>query len=283
MHQASYVERLAHLDDDCSFETFRSRRHELAWVTHTRPDICATVAIMSQVTSDTFERKHIKTLNDGITLAKTYPKRGLRQQSLDAKSLRIVAFSDSSFANLHDQGTQLGYIVLLVDKDMRFNWLQFASYKCKRVVRSVLAGETYAFVDGFDMAYTLRHDLRNIISKDIPLTLVTDSESLFKVIVKSTTTTERRLMIDVKVAREAYARHDISDVGWLRSHNNPADGLTKIGKCTSLTRLLDTGVLQLEVEQWVIRTTDDDVLNKSSNNPIFDVAPATDDTAANAN
>ena len=48
-----------------------------------------------------------------------------------------------------------------------------------------------------------RHELCTLSFK-ILLSMFTDSESLFKVIGKSTTTTEKRLMIDVKAAREAY-------------------------------------------------------------------------------
>ena len=41
----------------------------------------------------------------------------------------------------------------------------------------------------------------------------TDSEELFKVIVKSTTTTEKRPMIDVEAGREAYNEEQISEFG----------------------------------------------------------------------
>lgn len=57
--------------------------------------------------------------------------------------------------------------------------------------------------------------------------MITYSELLFKVIVKSSITTENRLMVDIRDARVAYERGDISDVGWIRSPSNVADGLTK--------------------------------------------------------
>ena len=104
---------------------------------------------------------------------------------------------------------------MLCDATKKCNVLHFASYKSQRVVRSILGGETYAFADGFDFAYLMRHDLQRMLKRKIPLTMITDSEQLFKVIIKSTTTTEKRLMIDVETARAAYNEGEISDVGWI--------------------------------------------------------------------
>lgn len=120
--------------------------------------------------------------------------------------------------------------------------------------RSVMGAEVLAFADGFDYAYLLRHDLQSVIGHSLPLAILTDSESLFKTIVKSTTTTEKRLMIDIREAREAYGKQEISDVGWIRSEDNPADGLTKPAPCAALERLMDMGSLDTPVQQWVVRT-----------------------------
>lgn len=73
---------------------------------------------------------------------------------------------------------------MLTDQTQRENILPFYSYKFKRIVRPVLRGETYALSEGFDVAYMLWHDLQLMIGRRIPLTMLTDSESLFKVIVK---------------------------------------------------------------------------------------------------
>lgn len=79
--------------------------------------------------------------------------------------------------------------------------------------------------------------------------MLTDSNSLFKVIVKSSTTTERRLMIDVSATRAAYECCEINIVGWIKSTHNVADGLTKIKRCDTIKDLLDTEILNLSVEQ----------------------------------
>ena len=56
-------------------------------------------------------------------------------------------------------------------------------------------------------------------------------------------------MIDLQAVRDAYAMHDISNVVFLRGMNNPADGLTKIGKCHALYHLLQTGMCHFIVEK----------------------------------
>lgn len=75
------------------------------------------------------------------------------------------------------------------------------------MVRSVLVGEAYSFADFFDAAYAIKTYLQVIINQNISLMILTDLESVFKVIFKSTVTTEKRLMIDVEATREAYDRN----------------------------------------------------------------------------
>ena len=116
----------------------------------------------------------------------------------------------------------------------------------------MLGGEVYAFADSFDYGFLLRHDLEGIIGQQIPFSMFPDSESLINVIVKSTTTTEKRLMINVKAARKAYDRAEISDVGWICSENNLADGLTKAKRCDILERVLETGPCDVQAKQWIV-------------------------------
>lgn len=253
MHQTAYAAKLRELDPQAGFNAFRSLRHQLAWLTHTRPDICSHANILSQVTPASFAKAHIKLINSAVRRGQN-GARGLIQHNLDLSTMRMVIFCDSSFANNFDSSTQLGFVILLTDRTRRVNWLHYSSYKSKRIVRSVLGGETYAFADGFDFGFTLRHDLQRITGRKIPITMLTDSQSLFNVIVKASSTTERRLMIDIRATREAYMRGEISDVGWILSTDNIADAFTKLTPCKALDDLMSTGRLDLRVQQWVIRT-----------------------------
>jgi hypothetical protein len=79
----------------------------------------------------------------------------------------------------------------------------------------------------------------------------TDSLSLFDVIIKESTTAEKRLMIDLVVVREAYDRMEIALLAFLRTNWNPADPLIKISPNTFLETILTTGTIDHSVAQWV--------------------------------
>lgn len=63
--------------------------------------------------------------------------------------------------------------------------------------------------DCFDTAYSIRHDMKNIVGYNITITRLTNSKSLLKVIVESTTPAEKRLMTGVKATREAFQNNEI--------------------------------------------------------------------------
>lgn len=110
---------------------------------------------------------------------------------MDVKSVNLVVFTDFSFANLPNGSTQLAFIILLTDGTEKVNILFYSSYKCKPVMSSVLSQELCAFADVFDVAVSLRHDLKTILNKNLPITMFNNSLVLFNVIAKYTTTTER--------------------------------------------------------------------------------------------
>lgn len=63
MHQTRYMKNIEHLPSTCTFEDFRSLRHKLVFLCHIRPDICALINILAQVTLNKVEGGHIKALN----------------------------------------------------------------------------------------------------------------------------------------------------------------------------------------------------------------------------
>lgn len=106
-------------------------------------------------------------------------------------------------------------------------------------------------MDSFDSTFTLRHDLSNIIQSNLPFSLISDSESLFKVVVESIKRTEKRLMIDLQTCRGSYQEREIDDVVWVKSDNNVADGLTKLRKADLVKHFMRTRTLSVVAYQWV--------------------------------
>jgi hypothetical protein len=97
----------------------------------------------------------------------------------------------------------------------------------------------------------LRVYLEGLLCQKVPVTILTDGKSLFDVINRNSATSERRLMIDVSATRQAYEHHEISDVGFIRTSNNPADALTKREYNAALKDILTTGRLDLPIEPYV--------------------------------
>jgi hypothetical protein len=110
-----------------------------------------------------------------------------------------------------------------------------------------------AFADGFDGAYSLKHDLQTILKRSVDILMYTESLSLFDVITKSSTTAEKRLIIGLMMVREAHVRMKIAQLAFLRTNWNPADALTKFSHNTYLETILTTGTNDHPVAQWVDR------------------------------
>lgn len=116
-----------------------------------------------------------------------------------------------------------------------------------------MAGEVIAFSDISDYAITLSQELHLLVSKLIPVQLLTDSKCLFDVIAKGSRTSEKRTMLDVAAAREAFRDKTISDIGFVRSSHNPADGFTKEMSQQRLNTVLKLAHVIVQPEQWIIR------------------------------
>lgn len=71
------------------------------------------------------------------------------------------------------------------------------------LVRSSAAGEGITLADGFDAAFVIRSDLALIPGNSILIIMFTDSEILFNIITRRSTTTEKRMTVDLEFARAA--------------------------------------------------------------------------------
>ena len=219
--------------------------------TMTQPEASFDLSFAAQVTNPT--KDDVKALNQRLQWQMDNPQRGLKFVKLDQESLRLIVFTDGSFANNRDYSSQIGYVIVLADKDQNANILHWSSTKCKRITRSVLASELYAMVNGFDMAASLKATIEGILHAPVPLITCTDSKSLYDCLVKLGTTNEKRLMIDVMSLRQSYERREIAEVKWIDGKSNPADAMTKSKPCAALRQLVDTNRIELNEMEWVER------------------------------
>eukprot|EP00171_Calliarthron_tuberculosum_P005703 IDg5703t1 len=91
-----------------------------------------------------------------------------------------------------------------------------------------MASETLAFADSFDSAHTIKHDLQQALGKRIPLLMLTDSQALFDVLTRSNYTTEKRLMIEIAAARQAYNEKETDNIAFIESNTTSLMHLLKL-------------------------------------------------------
>ena len=152
---------------------------------------------------------------------------GLRYVNLDRESLKLLLFTDASFANANKLKSQLGFVVVLADKHGRGNIVHYGSTTCKRVARSVMAAELHALVYGFDNAYGVREAINCTLGLNVQIHSFVDSRTVFNVVAKQATTSEKRLQIDINALRQSYQLGEMHYFGWIPGEQNVADGLTK--------------------------------------------------------
>jgi hypothetical protein len=216
-----------------------------------QPEASFDLSCAAQVTNP--EKADVTALNKRLQWQLENSTRGLNYVPLDSQTLRLIVFTDASFANNKDLSSQIGYVVVLADSTNRANVIHWSSTKCKRVTRSVLASELYAMGHGFDIGATLKSSIELILKIDLPLIICTDSKSLYECLVKLGTTQEKRLMIDIMCLRQSYERREITEVRWIDGNSNPADSMTKSKPSTALKQLIDSNHLELKVMEWVER------------------------------
>jgi hypothetical protein len=90
--------------------------------------------------------------------------------------------------------------------------------------------------------------LDEIYQQSIPLYGLTDSYTFFSMVTQYNGLREKHLTIEVAVVREAYAKFELANLGFVRTAYNLADHMTKHVKNTHLDKLLDTGEVDHPVE-----------------------------------
>lgn len=84
---------------------------------------------------------------------------GLRYEKLEMEVIHWHVNADSSFSTNNDLSKHLGYFEILCDSHDRCHILDYTSRNIKRLVRSIMSGEVQAFMDSFDMSYSINRDL----------------------------------------------------------------------------------------------------------------------------
>jgi hypothetical protein len=94
--------------------------------------------------------------------------------------------------------------------------------------------------------------LEEIYQQSIPIYGLNDSNSFFSTVTQYSALLQKLFSIKVAVIREAYAKFELANLGFMRTAYNLADPMTKQVK-TRIDELLDMGVVDHPVEEYVTR------------------------------
>ena len=150
------------------------------------------------------------------------------------KLLQIVGYSDESFANLTDGGSQGGYITFLVGNNNQYMPIAWQSKCIKRIVKSTLGAETLAMVDFTEACFYYRKLILDLLQLEdhptnIKITYKTDNSCLYNTVYSTTQILDKRLRIEMAILREMVDREEIAEISWIPTYKLIKDGLTKKG------------------------------------------------------
>jgi len=236
---------------------YRSMLGQLLWLAlHSRPDIGYKTNKTAQLTEHAVVPDLIS-LNKLVLATQSTGDRGIviPHCAVDMKTCSVLAYGDSAFANAEGCKSQYGVIIVLTNDveayiNGRFSCgylLQWTSATVKRVVRSTLAAEAYAISEALELGQLIVQLLAEINFKSVdgqlpvikqiensenrcPLVVCTDSNNLFTVMPKDTTTVaDKRLRIVIAALRQSFSDNK-TQLKWISTKKMLADPLTKVVK-----------------------------------------------------
>ena len=213
---------------------------------NSRPDISARLSFL-QSKINCAKIHDLLEANRLLGDAQKHAHIGVTISSIPDDEIRMVAYSDASFATREKQQSQKGALFLAVHQDVfgqkkaLSSPLTWYSKKIERVVASTLASETFALSSAVDLLNWLRLAwswLRNpnipwqtpekVWLSEPPSIAVVDCKSLYDVISKNTTPQcqEHRTLIEALVIKENIQQG--IKPHWVHSAAQLADALTKV-------------------------------------------------------
>ena len=165
---------------------------------------------------------------------------------------RILVFTDASHGSEGGIHSQEGAILFKFDADSNaLTPLMWSSRKIRRVVKSTLAAETIAAVNGYDDGVYIQQLLCEFYKTTFPLDFYTDSKSLYDLLSSThlVETTEKRLKIDIAAIRQAFESGELSSISWIPRKLQLADSLAKLNREAAelLQRTLNEGKLLINL------------------------------------
>lgn len=154
-----------------------------------------------------------------------------------------------------DKSSQIAVPAIIRDQENgRCNNIHYAPTKSKHVYKSVLAAKLFGFVDGYDVGYAICYAHEEYLGDRPNPIMNVNPRSLYGLCISFCHNSERRLLADLAMAREAYERRDITDIVWISGTTNPADDLTKVEQRSgTLFKIMQPNRFHPEAQSWIQR------------------------------
>ena len=198
---------------------------------------CHTNQTRSQLRRSLLKRENaecLKEINRTIKKAKKEKSQIANPNHGDPRHLQSGAYSDASFANLNDGGSQGGFIIFLLGDDNKYLPIAWQSKRVKRIVKSTLAAETLAMVDMAEACMFYRKLILELLHlsdnpANVKITCKTDNSCLYDAAHSTTQILDKRLRIEMAILREMIDKNELADICWIPADAQAADALTKKG------------------------------------------------------
>ena len=184
----------------------------------TRPDISFDVLNLSCDINKNPVVSHLIEANKMILKIKNKESKLVFPNLGTVDDLKIVAFTDASYADLPDEASSAGgYVILLVGINNHANTLSWSSNKIKHVVKSTTAAEALSLVNGLEKAVYLQViicNMFNIHPREIPIEAIIDNKNLHSIIYSTKLISEKRLGIDIATIKEMLSQGEVNKITW---------------------------------------------------------------------
>ena len=210
--------------------SLRQLSGQINWaVSQVRPDCAFNGCFVSTSTKNS-------TINDLVYANKTVKKIKSIDVPLvfshlgDVSKAKILCFSDASFNNLRDGGSQCGVLIFIMGENGRTALVEWHSKRIKRIVKSTIGAECLAAVEAVEHGMLIGSILKESLKITyLPMLLFCDNKSLVEASHSTTSVSDKRLRVDIALLRELISNSELSEMKWIPTDKQIANVLKKQG------------------------------------------------------